>query len=68
MKKLALAAVVLGGLSLTSCNKCRECHYDAPDGTFIDIGELCGEELRNAEKDGYSLGDTLTVEIHCEDH
>ena len=66
MKKVALAIVVLGGLTFASCKKCEECHYDH-DGMEHEIGELCDEELENAEANGYAVGDT-TFTIHCEAH
>ena len=66
MKKVVLAIAILGGLTFASCKKCEHCHYDTPAGE-VEIGELCDEELENAEANGYSVGDS-TVTIHCEDH
>lgn len=51
----------------TSCKKCEHCHYDDANGNEVEIGELCDDELKNAEANGYAIGDT-TVTIHCEAH
>ena len=67
MKKYVLALGVVGSFVLFSCNKCHECHYD-DNGSEIEIGELCGEDLENAEANGYAINDSTTVTVHCEDH
>ncbi len=67
MKKVVLGIAVLGGLTFASCKKCEHCHYDLA-GVEVEIGELCDEELENAEANGYSINDSTTVTIHCEDH
>ena len=66
MKKVAFAFAVVATIGFTSCKKCEECHYDS-NGSEIEIGELCDDELENAEKNGYSVGDSV-VTIHCEEH
>jgi hypothetical protein len=66
MKNYLLLLALIGATALVSCNKCRECHYESDNGE-VEIGELCDEDLENAEANGYSLGDTL-VTIHCEEH
>ena len=66
MNKVSLIALLTIGFGFASCEKCQDCHYDA-NGTEVEIGELCDEELEDAEANGYSLGDTV-VTIHCEEH
>lgn len=65
MKYLFFIPVLTFAL-FTSCEKCQECHYDA-NGTEVEIGELCDDELEYAEANGYVIGDTV-VTIHCEEH
>jgi hypothetical protein len=67
MKKVVLTLGVLATIGFSSCKKCEECHYDAADGSEVEIGEICGDELKNAEENGYTVGDTI-VTIHCEAH
>ncbi len=67
MKKVVIAIAVLGTISFASCKKCEECHYDDASGNEVQLGELCGDELKNAEENGYTVGDT-TVTLHCEEH
>jgi len=63
MKKLGIlfAAVI----SLSSCNKCAECHAAAEiNGTeyeLMELGEYCGDELKSVEANGYAITDTLYV-------
>jgi len=66
MKKVAILAVAISSLTVLSCKKCHDCHYDE-NGTEVEIGELCGEELENAEANGWALQDTV-VTVHCEEH
>ncbi|MFT4600123.1 MAG: hypothetical protein ACI857_000293 [Arenicella sp.] len=66
MKKVGILAIIAIGFAVQSCNKCQDCHYDM-NGEEVEIGELCDEELENAEANGYSLQDTV-VTIHCEEH
>lgn len=59
--------VVVGFLFVvTSCKKCEECHYDGTNGE-VDLGELCDDELEDAEANGYVVNDT-TYEVHCHEH
>lgn len=66
MKKYVLVVGVVVFFALFSCNKCHDCHYD-DNGSEVEIGELCGEDLENAEANGYNTGDTI-VTVHCEEH
>lgn len=50
----------------TSCKKCEECHYDGPNGE-VELGELCDDELEDAEANGYAVNDTI-YEVHCHEH
>jgi len=66
MKKLIFPIIGIAMFSFASCKKCQDCHYDS-NGTEVEIGELCGDELEDAEANGYTVGDTI-VTIHCEEH
>ena len=66
MKIIALSFILISTSYLTSCKKCQDCHYDSDNGE-IEIGELCGDDLKEAEANGYNTGDTI-VTIHCEEH
>ena len=52
MKKLVVIGIALFSVvaMTSSCKKCEECHYDGADGTEIEIGEICGDDLKNAEE------------------
>jgi hypothetical protein len=62
---LALAATAVL-FSMGSCKKCAECHYDLND-TEVEIGEYCGDDLKEIEKSGYQVNGQ-TLEVHCHDH
>jgi hypothetical protein len=64
--KVLLLTFSISLITLSSCNKCHDCHWDN-NGTEVEIGELCGDELEDAEANGYTVGDTV-VTIHCEEH
>jgi hypothetical protein len=73
MKKVTVA-LMLGafvfGTSFTSCKKkveCHECHYDDDNGAEVELGEKCGEELENLEKDGITVGGKK-YDVHCHEH
>jgi hypothetical protein len=73
MKKVTVA-LILGafvfGTSFTSCKKkeeCHECHYDDDNGAEVKLGEKCGEELENLEKDGIMVG-SKKYDVHCHEH
>lgn len=61
---LATTSVVI--LTMGSCKKCAECHYDL-NGAEVEIGEYCGDDLKDIEKSGYTVGGQ-TLEVHCHDH
>jgi len=51
----------------TSCKKCEECHYDGADGSEVEMGELCDEELEDREQNGIEV-DGVVYEVHCHEH
>ncbi len=63
-----LAIALIGASSLLSCakNKCAECHYDY-GSTQVELGEKCGDSLKEVEANGLMLNDTL-YEVHCHEH
>lgn len=65
-KKLFLSALVVAGLSFTSCKKCSECHYDGPNGE-IELGEFCGDDLEEIESSGTEINGEV-YEVHCHEH
>lgn len=71
MKKVVLfSALALGFLvTSSSCgkNKCHECHYDKA-GSIIDLGEYCGDDLKQLEALGTYTDSTGTYTVHCEEH
>lgn len=66
MKTTCISIAILGLSFFSSCKKCQDCHYDSDNGE-IEIGELCDDDLKDAEANGYNTGDTI-VTIHCEEH
>lgn len=71
MKKVVLlSAFALSFLVTTSScskNKCHECHYDK-SGLTIDMGEYCGDDLKQLETVGTYTDSTGTYTVHCEEH
>ena len=67
--RIALPVLALAAFTLVGCkkNKCAECHYDASNGSEVEIGEFCGDDLEDMEANGYSDG-TTTYEVHCGEH
>ncbi|UKN03680.1 hypothetical protein K6119_09155 [Paracrocinitomix mangrovi] len=66
MKKISIVFLSLVAIVTVSCEKCQDCHYESTNG-LVEIGEICGDELKDAEANGYTIGDTV-VTIHCEEH
>lgn len=57
----------------TSCSKdeCHECHYEKMVNgaeTEVELGEKCGDDLVNLEKDGFTDIDGTKYEVHCHEH
>lgn len=69
MKKRSLVIALGFGLVLfESCkkNECHECHYDV-NGTEVEIGEKCGDDLEAIEKDGIVVNG-VQYTVHCHEH
>jgi hypothetical protein len=66
--RLALPAVAFAALSLTSCKKCEECHYDGPNNQEVSLGEYCGDDLEEMEKNGNIEVDSVMYTVHCAEH
>lgn len=64
--RLIFSGLLLAGLSLTSCKKCSECHYDGPNSQ-VEIGEFCGDELEQIESSGTEVNG-VKYEVHCHGH
>lgn len=63
---LFIAALAMQSV-LSSCKKCANCHYDDASGKEVEIGEYCGKDLENIEKNGMEVNGAM-VEIHCGEH
>ena len=95
MQKTILYSILgfFGIFLISSCEKEEECHpchiafhvehegEDDDEEIEGEIGEFCGDELEDVEKNGYDLQDDLIVgshtipagsypasEVHCEEH
>lgn len=67
MKKIAILFGAVALLSFNSCKKCHECHYDF-NGTEIELGEYCGDDLKALEESGVVVNG-VEFEVHCgEEH
>lgn len=66
MKTIFFVASATLALTISSCKKCHECHYDSPSGE-VEIGEYCDDKLEEIEKSGYTVGDSVYT-VHCEEH
>lgn len=66
MKNALLVLVFVCLLAVSCKKKCHECHYDL-NGTEVEIGEYCGDDLEALEASGFAVGDT-TYEVHCHEH
>ena len=68
MKKIAIILGVFSVVGFTSCKKCHECHYDM-NGSEVELGEYCGDDLEAIEANGHVDAAGVTQEVHCgEDH
>jgi len=71
MKKVVLySAFALSFSAFTSScakNKCHECHYDKA-GSIVEMGEYCGDDLKQLEALGTFTDSTGTYTVHCEEH
>jgi len=67
MKKTAILLVSIAVFSLNACNKCHECHYDN-NGAEVELGEYCGQELKDLEANGYPDSTGTVHTVHCHEH
>ena len=71
MKKVTKSVIWTFAIALSvgmaSCNKCEECHYEGADGTEVEIGEYCGDDLEEAEANGFEVNGVV-YDVHCEEH
>ncbi|AEA45374.1 hypothetical protein [Fluviicola taffensis] len=69
MKKATLLVGIALFLGAVSCKKkeCHDCHYENVQNEEVELGNKCGDDLENLEKNGYSDG-TQTYEVHCHEH
>jgi hypothetical protein len=60
--------VAIAAFMVVSCkkNKCEECHYDV-NGTEVEMGKLCGDDLEDKEKNGIMV-DGVKYDVHCHEH
>lgn len=67
MKKVAFIGLV--ALAAVACKKeeCHDCHYDGPNGTEVELGNKCGDDLETLEKNGYNV-DGTNYTVHCHAH
>ena len=68
--KVVLAASIFSfAFFMTSCDKeeCHECHYEDAYDQEVELGEKCGEELEEVEKNGVTV-DGESYEVHCHEH
>lgn len=66
--KFALPVVAFAAFSLTSCKKCEECHYDGANNQEVSLGEYCGDDLKEMEKNGNIEIDSVMYTVHCAEH
>jgi uncharacterized lipoprotein YehR (DUF1307 family) len=69
-KAATLVLIATLSISMYSCKKCHECHYEIEvDGeeAKVDIGEFCGKDLKKIEKEGKEVNGTK-YDVHCHDH
>ncbi len=65
MFKIVFAALTIVAAT-TSCKKCHDCHYDL-NGTEVELGEYCGDDLEEIESHGTEVNG-VKYEVHCEEH
>ena len=63
MKKVGILFTVVTLFGFNSCKKCHECHYDL-NGTEVELGEFCGDELEAIEASGYVVPSDSTGTVH----
>ena len=63
----SMTIIVMVLSSSCSKNKCHNCHYDKA-GMEIELGEYCGDELKQLEALGTFTDSTGTYTVHCHEH
>ena len=63
----SMTIIVMVLLSSCSKNKCHDCHYDKA-GMEIELGEYCGDELKQLEALGTFKDSTGTYTVFCHEH
>lgn len=68
MKKGIFLASLSFAILAVSCkkNECAMCHYDK-NGAEVELGEYCGDDISNLEKNGYNDNGTIYT-AHCGEH
>ena len=66
IKLSVLLTAIVTMASLASCKKCMECHYEK-NGQDLELGEYCGDDIEELEKNGYTDADG-THPVHCGGH
>lgn len=68
-RRMSIIGIASGLLFLASCkkNECHECHYDDANGTQVDLGERCGDDLEAVEKNGVVING-VQYTVHCHEH
>ena len=61
MNKLTIITGIIAAIAisvLSSCNKdnndCKVCSYTESGGSNVSLGELCGDEYKTVESNGFS--------------
>jgi uncharacterized lipoprotein YehR (DUF1307 family) len=70
VKIFSAAVFMFASVALISCgkNKCEECHYELSNGSEVELGDYCGDDLKNIEKNGYTDSTGTNYEVHCGGH
>lgn len=66
MGMLVAGATLVFVFSACKKDECHECHYDY-NGTTVELGEKCGDELETLESGGYTV-DGQVYTVHCHEH
>lgn len=69
IKRFATLSLIVTSVALVSCgkNKCEECDY-YKGNEDIELGEYCGDDLKDIEKNGYTDSTGTTYDVHCGGH
>ncbi len=64
------ALILFAATSVVSCgkNKCEECHYELTDGSEVELGDYCGKDLKEIEKNGFTDAEGNKYDVHCGGH